>query len=235
MCNSFLGPKTLKWGFRLEMAWQSIFFKTGRMVEIEKKFIFYILLFLLAWHLLLYMVWYWYLETSAFLHLACLSFFLPCQIKNTKYKHTNTQIHKYTNIQIHKYTNIQTHKYTNTQIFVVGTLKFGQLTQPFVVRGIFFKYTNIQIYKYTNTQISWSLIIMIIIRVNLTYRVKSAHKLKLTDKQLLQWTLPVILIMVGVNNVQQSCFQQLSFAKVIYLSTWTISDPPNTVDVELER
>ena len=95
MCNSFLGPKTLKWGFRLEMAWQSIFFKTGRMVEIEKKFIFYILLFLLAWHLLLYMVWYWYPETSAFIHLTCLSFFLPCQIKNTKYKHTKTQLHKY--------------------------------------------------------------------------------------------------------------------------------------------
>ena len=36
--------------------------------------------------------------------------------------------------------------------------------------------------------------------MNLTYRVKSAHKLKLTDKQLLQWTLPIILIMVGVNN-----------------------------------
>ena len=37
-------------------------------------------------------------------------------------------------------------------------------------------------------------------RVNLTYRVKSAHKLKLTDKQLLQWTLPVILIMVRIDN-----------------------------------
>ena len=32
-------------------------------------------------------------------------------------------------------------------------------------------------------------------RVSLTYRVKSAHKLKLTDKQLLQWMIPVILIM----------------------------------------
>ena len=77
---------------------------------------------------------------------------------------------------------------------------------------------------------------MIIIRVNLTYRVKSAHKLKLTDKQLLQWTLPVILIMVGVNNDKLIMFSTtISFAKVIYLSTWTISDPPNTVDVELER
>ena len=34
-----------------------------------------------------------------------------------------------------------------------------------------------------------------ITRVSLTYRVKSAHKLKLTDKQLLQWMIPVILIM----------------------------------------
>ena len=45
-------------------------------------------------------------------------------------------------------------------------------------------------------------------RVNLTYRVKSAHKLKLTDKQLLQWMLPILLVMVT------------------YLSAWTISDPP---------
>ena len=36
------------------------------------------------------------------------------------------------------------------------------------------------------------------VRVNLTYRVKSAHKLKLTDKQLLQWTLPILLIMVSL-------------------------------------
>ena len=41
-------------------------------------------------------------------------------------------------------------------------------------------------------------------RVNLTYRVKSAHKLKLTDKQLLQWMIPILLIMA------------------IYLSTWSV-------------
>ena len=45
--------------------------------------------------------------------------------------------------------------------------------------------------------------------MTLTYRVKSAHKLKLTDKQLLQWLSPILLIM-GV-----------------YLATWTISDPPD--------
>ena len=39
-------------------------------------------------------------------------------------------------------------------------------------------------------------------RVSLTYRVKSAHKLKLTDNQLLQWMIPIILIMA------------------IFLSTW---------------
>ncbi|XP_037071907.1 probable G-protein coupled receptor CG31760 [Pollicipes pollicipes] len=50
-------------------------------------------------------------------------------------------------------------------------------------------------------------------RVSLTYRVKSAHKLKLTDKQLLQWLFPILLIMI------------------IYLSSWTISDPPKAVVV----
>jgi hypothetical protein len=45
-------------------------------------------------------------------------------------------------------------------------------------------------------------------RVSLTFRVKSAHKLKLTDKQLLQWLFPIHLVMV------------------IYLSAWTLSDPP---------
>ncbi|KAH9517017.1 G-protein coupled receptor, variant 2 [Dermatophagoides farinae] len=45
-------------------------------------------------------------------------------------------------------------------------------------------------------------------RVSLTYRVKSAHKIKLTDKQLLQWLFPILLVMV------------------IYLGAWTISDTP---------
>lgn len=48
-------------------------------------------------------------------------------------------------------------------------------------------------------------------RVSLTYRVKSAHKVKLTDKQLLQWMVPILLVMV------------------IYLSSWTISDPPYAI------
>lgn len=46
-------------------------------------------------------------------------------------------------------------------------------------------------------------------RVSLTYRVKSAHKLKLTDKQLLQWMAPILLIML------------------VYLCTWTLSSPPD--------
>ncbi|XP_063700659.1 probable G-protein coupled receptor CG31760 [Culicoides brevitarsis] len=45
-------------------------------------------------------------------------------------------------------------------------------------------------------------------RVSLTYRVKSAHKVKLTDKQLLQWMMPILLVMI------------------IYLSTWTLSATP---------
>merc|ERR1719270_379439 len=48
-------------------------------------------------------------------------------------------------------------------------------------------------------------------RVNLTFRVKSAHKLKLTDKQLLQWLFPILLVMM------------------VYLSAWTFSDPPHAV------
>lgn len=51
-------------------------------------------------------------------------------------------------------------------------------------------------------------------RVNLTFRVKSAHKLKLTDKQLLQWLFPILLVMV------------------VYLSAWTFSDPPQAVYIE---
>lgn len=45
-------------------------------------------------------------------------------------------------------------------------------------------------------------------RVTLTFRVKSAHKLKVTDKQLLQWLFPILLVML------------------IYLGAWTFSDPP---------
>lgn len=50
-------------------------------------------------------------------------------------------------------------------------------------------------------------------RVSLTYRVKSAHKIKLTDKQLLQWLTPMLLIMV------------------IYLSAWSLSATPTTVEI----
>ena len=46
-------------------------------------------------------------------------------------------------------------------------------------------------------------------RVSLTYRVKSAHKIKLTDNQLLQWITPILLIMI------------------VYLGAWTISDTPH--------
>ncbi|XP_043213065.1 probable G-protein coupled receptor CG31760, partial [Amphibalanus amphitrite] len=43
--------------------------------------------------------------------------------------------------------------------------------------------------------ITYSALLLKTWRVSLTYRVKSAHKLKLTDKQLLQWLFPILLIM----------------------------------------
>lgn len=50
-------------------------------------------------------------------------------------------------------------------------------------------------------------------RVSMTYRVKSAHKVKLTDKQLLQWMVPILLVMG------------------IYLGTWTAAEPPTATEV----
>ncbi|KAI1303642.1 putative G-protein coupled receptor [Halotydeus destructor] len=62
--------------------------------------------------------------------------------------------------------------------------------------------------------ITYSALLLKTWRVSLTYRVKSAHKLKLTDKQLLQWLFPILLVMA------------------IYLSTWTISAPPAAVYIQ---
>ncbi|KAK3855492.1 hypothetical protein Pcinc_038112, partial [Petrolisthes cinctipes] len=45
--------------------------------------------------------------------------------------------------------------------------------------------------------------------VSLTYRVTSAHKIKLTDKQLLQWLTPILLIVL------------------VYLGAWTLSATPS--------
>ncbi|XP_022901804.2 probable G-protein coupled receptor CG31760 [Onthophagus taurus] len=56
--------------------------------------------------------------------------------------------------------------------------------------------------------ITYTALLMKTWRVSLTYRVKSAHKVKLTDKQLLQWMVPILLVML------------------IYLSTWTLSATP---------
>jgi hypothetical protein len=53
----------------------------------------------------------------------------------------------------------------------------------------------------------------VVCRVSLTYRVKSAHKVKLTDKQLLQWMFPILLVML------------------IYLGTWTLSAPPTAEQI----
>ncbi|GLH03335.1 Probable G-protein coupled receptor CG31760 [Gryllus bimaculatus] len=56
--------------------------------------------------------------------------------------------------------------------------------------------------------VTYTALLMKTWRVSLTYRVKSAHKVKLTDKQLLQWMFPILLVML------------------IYLGTWTLSAPP---------
>lgn len=59
--------------------------------------------------------------------------------------------------------------------------------------------------------ITYSSLLMKTWRVSLTYRVKSAHKLKLTDKQLLQWMTPILVIIL------------------VYMGSWTLSDPPQAV------
>ncbi|XP_017856648.1 PREDICTED: probable G-protein coupled receptor CG31760 [Drosophila arizonae] len=56
--------------------------------------------------------------------------------------------------------------------------------------------------------ITYTSLLMKTWRVSLTYRVKSAHKIKLNDQQLLQWMVPILLVML------------------IYLGTWTISATP---------
>ncbi|XP_017783461.1 PREDICTED: probable G-protein coupled receptor CG31760 [Nicrophorus vespilloides] len=62
--------------------------------------------------------------------------------------------------------------------------------------------------------ITYTALLMKTWRVSLTYRVKSAHKVKLTDKQLLQWMVPILLVML------------------IYLSTWTLSATPVAEEIE---
>ncbi|XP_050311439.1 probable G-protein coupled receptor CG31760 isoform X2 [Anthonomus grandis grandis] len=61
--------------------------------------------------------------------------------------------------------------------------------------------------------VTYTALLMKTWRVSLTYRVKSAHKVKLTDKQLLQWMVPILLIML------------------IYLGTWTLSDTPTAEEI----
>lgn len=62
--------------------------------------------------------------------------------------------------------------------------------------------------------VTYSALLLKTWRVSLTYRVKSAHKIKLTDKQLLHWLFPILLVMV------------------IYLSTWTVSSPPQAIYIK---
>ncbi|CRK86175.1 CLUMA_CG000058, isoform A [Clunio marinus] len=62
--------------------------------------------------------------------------------------------------------------------------------------------------------ITYTALLMKTWRVSLTYRVKSAHKVKLTDKQLLQWMVPILLVMG------------------IYLGTWTAAEPPTATEIK---
>ncbi|KAG8238877.1 hypothetical protein J437_LFUL018659, partial [Ladona fulva] len=61
--------------------------------------------------------------------------------------------------------------------------------------------------------VTYTALLMKTWRVSLTFRVKSAHKVKLTDKQLLQWMFPILLVML------------------IYLGTWTLGSPPDAEDI----
>nr|XP_045608318.1 probable G-protein coupled receptor CG31760 isoform X1 [Procambarus clarkii]XP_045608319.1 probable G-protein coupled receptor CG31760 isoform X1 [Procambarus clarkii]XP_045608320.1 probable G-protein coupled receptor CG31760 isoform X1 [Procambarus clarkii]XP_045608321.1 probable G-protein coupled receptor CG31760 isoform X1 [Procambarus clarkii] len=62
--------------------------------------------------------------------------------------------------------------------------------------------------------ITFSSLLMKTWRVSLTYRVTSAHKIKLTDKQLLQWLTPILMIVL------------------VYLGAWTLSATPSAVDLK---
>lgn len=62
--------------------------------------------------------------------------------------------------------------------------------------------------------ITYSALLLKTWRVSLTYRVKSAHKLKLTDRQLLHWLFPILLEVA------------------IFLGTWTISSPPEGIYIK---
>jgi len=118
------------------------------------------------------------------------------------------------------------YKYRRLKVFKLSSPTFLSIT----LMGCAVMYTEmVVIYPVLNTSfcvltkwarhlgfcITYTALLMKTWRVSLTYRVKSAHKLKLTDKQLLQWMVPILLIMI------------------IYLSTWTVSDPPAAVDVFL--
>ncbi|XP_069948984.1 probable G-protein coupled receptor CG31760 [Cherax quadricarinatus] len=61
--------------------------------------------------------------------------------------------------------------------------------------------------------ITFSSLLMKTWRVSLTYRVTSAHKIKLTDKQLLQWLTPILLIVL------------------VYLGAWTLSATPGPMSI----
>lgn len=106
-----------------------------------------------------------------------------------------------------------------TKNFIHLRKVFGKTTEMLELYSIqivgaitIFTRPNILFYLTTNNYYFFNLN-----RVSLTYRVKSAHKVKLTDKQLLQWMVPILLVML------------------IYLGTWSLSAPPHAEEVIFVR
>lgn len=88
--------------------------------------------------------------------------------------------------------------------------------------------------------ITYTALLMKTWRVSLTYRVKSAHKVKLTDKQLLQWMVPILLVMgiyLGNGNKNRLKYWKINSLDLIliifpaHLGTWTAAEPPHATEV----
>lgn len=92
----------------------------------------------------------------------------------------------------------------NTNLLIMNYQRRKSKIKIFICNSIM---NNIFFYQ------RYELFFFLFYRVSLTYRVKSAHKVKLTDKQLLQWMVPILLVML------------------IYLGTWTLSAPPYAEEI----
>uniref|UniRef100_A0A1A9WZK8 G-protein coupled receptors family 3 profile domain-containing protein n=1 Tax=Glossina brevipalpis TaxID=37001 RepID=A0A1A9WZK8_9MUSC len=88
------------------------------------------------------------------------------------------------------------------------TISVGCAIGTILLAGYLFHHRKVKVFKVASPIFLLITLVGCAIIVSLTYRVKSAHKVKLTDQQLLQWMVPILLVML------------------IYLGTWTISDTP---------